>query len=211
MKLRILKVISKPKAAIGVSLLDVISNALASIILLFFVFAALRGQPKPPDRVLGILIIDYKINSVVDTPAISIYVRAPSLIQKDGQPLELFDTSIEEELPTVGLDTIKGVWENAIILTTPGQETKTRRLVYMNPQEGTWFAGMIFTDHSRYTSNDYLTKHKGNSFEMKAYFVNPEGTKMVQLKDINSGKISEIEFPTQKAEMDSFRISNYNF
>lgn len=210
MKLRILKVISKPKAAIGVSLLDVISNALASIILLFFVFAALRGQPKPPDRVLGILIIDYKINSEIDTPAISIYIKAPSSDNK-RERIEAFDSEIEDKLETKAVDTIQGVWDNAIILTTPGQEAKTRRLVYMNPQEGTWYAGMIFTDHSRYTSKDYLTKYKVNSFEMKAYFVNPEGTKMIQLKDIKSGEISEIEFPSQKAEMDSFRISNYNF
>lgn len=205
MKLRISKVLSKPKAAIGVSLLDVISNALASIILLFFVFAALRGQPLPPERVLGILIIDYKINSV-DTPFIKIYLKAPLEV---GQPPVFLDDSLIETLETENVDTITGVWKNAIVLTTPGKESTTRRVVYMNPFKGTWYAGMIFSDHSKYTDKDYLTRYRNNSFEMKAYFVNEKGTKVIKLEDVIK-KIPQVEFPTQKAEMDSFIISNYN-
>ena len=206
MKLRILKVIGKPKAAIGISLLDVISNALASIILLFFVFAALRGQPLPPERVLGILIIDYKINTV-DTPYIKIFVKAPL---QTREPPVFLDDSLIETLETEKVDTIAGVWKNAIVLTTPGKETTTRRVVYMNPFEGYWYAGMIFSDHSKYTGKEYLTKFSNNSFEMKAYFVNEKGVKVIKLEDVVK-KIPHVEFPTQKAEMDSFKISNYNF
>ncbi len=209
MKLRILKILSKPKDAIGVSLLDVISNALASIILLFFVFSALRGQPLPPERVLGILIIDYKFSPVIDTTAISIYVNAPSLEQK-GERILAFDSEMESRLTTISVDTIPGVWNNAIILTTHGVETKTRRLVYMNPPEGMWQTGIVFADHSRYTSKNYSVKYLLNNVKIKAYFINPnEVTKVINLNDFRQDSI--LQFPTQKFEMGSFRITNYNF
>lgn len=210
MKLRILKVLSKPKAAIGVSLLDVISNALASIILLFFVFAALRGQPLPPERVLGILIIDYKFNSVIDTPLISIYVNAPSP-QEKGVRIDAFDSELESKLPTGTIDSIPGIWESAIVLTTPGKEKTTRRFVFMNPTKGLWTAGAIFADHSKYTRTEYLS-NKSNSFEMKAYFINPDkGTKRIILNDTTYNHFPIIEYPTQRVEMDSFYVADYNF
>ena len=113
-------------------------------------------------------------------------------------------------MDTEKVDTIAGVWKNAIVLSTPGKETTTRRVVYMNPYEGFWSAGIIFSDHSKYTQDDYYAKYRSNSFEMKAYFVNEKGTKVIKLEDVIK-KVPQVEFPTQKAEMDSFRISNYNF
>ena len=51
----------KPSSAVGLSMLDLISNAVAAIFILFILLSAIRLPPIPPERLEGQLIIRYEV------------------------------------------------------------------------------------------------------------------------------------------------------
>ncbi|MCW5924001.1 MAG: hypothetical protein KIS77_16885 [Saprospiraceae bacterium] len=196
MKIRIAKFLLKPKAAIGVSLLDVISNALASIILIFFILVAIRAQPPSPERMLGILVVDYEIQTT-ERPDIQIFLKKPA----QGVGNYLFNDGIEA-LKTGEVDSIPGIWAHAVVMSVPGKENYIRRIMYMNPEkEGEWTAGIIFSDHTRYTYNDYKPFA---TLKIRAHFVQRDNLPRLET---NVDSIT-VRFPTQRCEV-KFKLPEY--
>lgn len=54
----------KPASAIGLSMLDLISNAVAAVFILFILLSAIRLPPIPPERLEGQLIMRYTLRNV---------------------------------------------------------------------------------------------------------------------------------------------------
>ncbi len=200
MKNKLAKFLIKPKSPIGLSLLDVISNALASIILLFFVMVAIRSQPPPPERQVGMLMVDFIINTPSDSPTVVIYLKSP----ETNSPY-LFDDQIQEQLPTPPeIDSIKGIWDQAVVLTSLDNANKFRRIFYMNPEKGEqnkWHAGIIYSDHTRFTYKDFKTPA---TVQIKGYFIS-KGT-MTLDTFIHS---AQVLYPTQKFEVE-FSVPDYS-
>lgn len=193
MKLRLTKLLLlKPKSAIGVSMLDVISNALASVILLFFVLIALRAMPPSPERVLGILVVDYEISwPHADTraPEIEVFLRRP----KDGAITydRTFGPDIASEFKSGRVDTIDGIWDEAQVLQVRGSDRATgrdyvrKRIFYMNPESPgdekspcEWEVGVIYVDDENFMDKNFPFLDSAE-LRLKAWFVPGAGSSVL--------------------------------
>lgn len=199
MKLRISRFLKVGKTPIGLSMLDVVSNALASIILLFFVMVAIRSQPPVPERMVGIFMMDYEIQVPESTPEISVFLERP------GRE-KIFDSEVAIELLTHDIDSIPGIWGHAVVLAKPGKEDTHRRIFYMNPeyQEGEdkeWRAGIIYSDHNKLTEKPFKP---GATLTTKAFFISRNSSFV--LDTLKSKK--QVLFPTQFSRT-SFELPSY--
>ena len=205
MRIRFTKfLLLKPKSPIGVSLLDVISNALASIILLFFILVGLRAVPPPPERMLGMLIVDYEIVGGKH-PEIEVYVDPPDSTAGPGdeQP-HRFGKSIEG-LATEQVQNVPGIWPYAKVLydaDSPDGKERRRRFVYMNPQKyGSWKVGVIYADNADLLEERF-DRSKQDTLRIKAWFIQDKGA----LSAIDT--VLPVGFPTEHFEI-AFRIPKY--
>lgn len=176
-------------------MLDVVSNALASIILLFFVMVAIRSQPPVPERVVSIFMIDYELQTPVPTPEISVYLQRPG-------KRAVFEKQVADEILTHDIDSIPGIWGHAVVLAKPGQQSTHRRIFYMNPEsEGIWHAGIIYADHDKLTEKSFQPDAK---MIMKAYFITNNSPKLDTLRNVR-----QVQFPTQLGGIE-FELPKYD-
>ncbi|MEK7256492.1 MAG: hypothetical protein AAB316_17180 [Bacteroidota bacterium] len=182
MKLRIARFLKVVKNPIGLSMLDVVSNALASILLLFFVMIAIRSQPPVPERQVGILMVDYELQTAEPEAEIEVFLQRP-------EKSPSFEREVAEDLKTQDINSIPGIWGHAVVLAKPGREKTHRRIFYMNPEkDGEWRSGIIYADHSKLTERSF---QPGASLTLRAYFIS--GSPKLGTWE----KKSQVNFPTQ--------------
>ena len=203
MKLRITKFLKVAKTPIGLSMLDVVSNALASIILLFFVMVAIRSQPPVPERMVGIFMIDYELQAPESTPEISVFLERPG---RD----KVFENAVANEFLTHDIDSIPGVWGHAVVLATPGKENTHRRIFYMNPeyQEGEdkeWKAGIIYTDHDKLVEKTF---QPGATLTLKAFFISKNSSFVLDTLKSKKQVLYPTQFSRTSFELPMYQIPN---
>ncbi|MBK6629411.1 MAG: hypothetical protein IPJ87_01545 [Flavobacteriales bacterium] len=211
MKARIDSFISrKSRTAIGLSMLDVISNALASIILLFFVLVALRALPPPPERVMGVLIVDYEVtwDAMAENdirkrqPEIEIGLRGPDF--RDVQPQPRFGSAVESTVGDHAFDTgeakrISGVWPTAKVLQSAEPGRVLKRVFYLNPEcpsgqnPCTWEASMVYVDDTAFYDLGF-DKLPDATMRIQAWFVKPAQGELLKRADTT---VCPTRFPTE--------------
>lgn len=175
----------RPRSAIGVSMLDLISNALAATLILFFVLSILKLPPIPPTRVIGTLVVRCSIHADINpTKAdIEVWLRPPSGV--DNPPLERkIGANIAEfnDDPRVfglyGLHYEKvyeGIYgknlpPEVMVYAPPDSHTNVRIVIVRDPNEGEGMAGLLYVDHQELTLKIQKAKAR-----IEAWFIKDDG------------------------------------
>ena len=173
----------KKPSAIGLAMLDLISNSLAAVIILFIIISSLRIPSIPPERIKGTFFVRYELipDHHSEEAQSRIWVSPPSHpeIQKDRY--------FEEEV--LGMNTDWGIFgqfsdcsgkanrsrESKQFITpcamtsSPVDSTNVHYLVIRDPVKGTWKTGIFYREHHIMTSAKQPGKAKIN-----AWFVGAE-------------------------------------
>jgi len=151
--------------AIGLSMLDVISNALSATLILFVLVAGLQLRKPPITRAMGILytLLDFVPDQPRGCTVPGLYMQYPDgSFNLDAEIIDL-DRDYEQLTPSSSrLPPRCMVYEYV--------ENKFRRMiVMMNPVTGTYNPRVYHIDH-----DNYLQKPEGGKLFLKAFFVQEE-------------------------------------
>lgn len=202
----------KPRSAIGMSMLDLISNALAATLILFFVLSVLRLPPIPPTRILGTLVVRCAVysNNQPERGEVEIMLQPPAY---QGQKIESqYGIDIDhfnKDQRVFGLyglryekiyDSVKAAsMPDPAMVYSPVDSPFVKIAIIRDPVEGIWTARLIYVDHELSTKSMQSTRAV-----IEAWFVKDRlKTKIVQ-KDSTLFVVPSVNFPI-KLEMPKWR------
>jgi hypothetical protein len=162
----------KRPQSIGLSMLDLISNSLASVIILFIILSSLRTPQVPPETFLGTVFIRYEANFVGhqkpdSLPKIALWIKpnthngiyndllrdengAPSFIWNQ-QMVGLNNTIIEyQNSDTASDELVHADPDLKIVRAAIYSRVDSSNICYLilrNPPAGTYENGLLFTDN----------------------------------------------------------------
>ncbi|MBV6504654.1 MAG: hypothetical protein ILNGONEN_00204 [Syntrophorhabdaceae bacterium] len=193
----------KPRSAIGMSMLDLISNALAATLILFFVLSVLRLPPIPPTRILGILYIrvaTYAENQP-ERGRVELMLQSPAYQGQKIEPQYGIDIERFNKDPRVfglyGLrydkiyDSVKAAsMPDPAMIYSPVDSPFVKIAIIRDPVEGVWTARLIYVDHELSTKSMQPTRAV-----IEVWFVKDKvKTKIVQ-KDSTLFVVPSVNFP----------------
>lgn len=176
---------------IGLSMLDVISNALVATFILFILVSALQLQKQPIERVMGMFYIEmnFKPDVKLGMELPGIYLKSPNSNPSFNSDIDDSDRlyeKIKEGTPV--LPPHQMVYED---VNNPFK----RIIVVMNPIAGVYKAGAFHVNH-----NEYAEKPIGGQLESKVYFITePSGDDENPVKLTTKPRIDKLKFTTQQA------------
>lgn len=184
---------------IGLSMLDVISNALVATFILFILVSALQLQKPPIERIMGMFYVEMifrpDISEGMEQP--SIYLLAPNsryVFDADMNDSTRIYEKVKEETPV--LPPHQMVYED---VNNPFR----RIVVVMNPIAGQYEVGAFHVDHSRYSE-----KSTGGVLESRVYFITqPSGDNENPIKLITQPHKDTLNFTTNSSNT-SFKIES---
>lgn len=146
----------RAKASIGLSMLDVISNALAGTMCLFFALSAIQAVPPESPRLVGKLVVVVRL--VPSVPGISplvLFLRAPKTVDPNPTYFKtLYDADIL--LLNHDYDTITD-YQTEHFLPVNVYRSPDNPLEYefhiTNPRMGEYEFGVIYTDHAQFCNS----------------------------------------------------------
>jgi hypothetical protein len=175
----------KPQSAIGLSMLDLISNALGAVIILFMILSSVRAPQIPPERIKGTLFIKYEI---IDNPHIKdieplIWVQIPPHSGNPPAPggaesrfygADIFRMNKENfafgAFPDCGCkdDKTKRIKNNltpCIVTYSPIDSPNIQYLIIRDPikakdTERDWETGMMYREHNQIVEGVQMGKAK---------------------------------------------------
>lgn len=168
----------------GTSLLDVISNALVSVLILFFVLSAMRSRPPFPLRLYGTLIIEYGIET---KPLASLQYYAKC--NCEGKGAYTYWNKDIQNISTPPEDSLQGIWDHAVVLSNGSEHF--RRVYINNPVAGEWRFGIVYEQHHLYTREDFP---RPASLWIKVYFKQGGVQKPILLE--TEKYLQHVELPT---------------
>jgi hypothetical protein len=140
------------KSSIGISMLDVISNALAGTMCLFFALSAIQAVPPEAPRIIGKLVVTLRLeplNHGVSLPAL--FLKAP----KTQNPDSWFPTLYESDMLRINFDydTITDYRTDNFLpfnVYRNPNDSLQYEFHFTNPRQGEYEFGAIYTDHARF-------------------------------------------------------------
>ncbi|MEL6633263.1 MAG: hypothetical protein AAFQ83_17485 [Bacteroidota bacterium] len=173
---------AKQPSAIGLSMLDLISNSLAAVIILFIIISSLKVPVIPPERIKGTLFIRYELRPDVnyDMAESKIWVEPPRnhALQKNRYwEEEIFkmnaDVGVFGLFSDCGGDQTKRVSKNFVtpcaMAYSHEDSTNVHYLVIRDPVKGIWQTGLLYRDHVRYPKEEVRAE-----INIHAWFVGTE-------------------------------------
>lgn len=197
----------RSRSAFGVSMLDLITNALAAAFILFMVFSYMQSQPIPPERVLGTLTVRITFEYSPEIAEFALWVKSP--YSSDGKRkfnkeiLDLnydelaFGKSILEYIGNLKLSEA-ALQPSYISVYTPPDSQNIRTIVVRDPHEGEWEVGVLYVAHENLEQKEqpaYAT--------IQAWFLEKRGKRSPVSKSDEKAKL--LKAPTQfhlKAKID---------
>lgn len=185
------------KASIGLSMLDVISNALAGTMCLFFALSAIQAVPPEAPRVIGKLIVTVRLEP--DMPGVSppaLFIKAPKTLNPDSW----FPTLYESEMLRINFnyDTVTD-YRTDNFLPVNVYRNPNDSLEYefhlTNPRQGEYEFGAMYTDHTRFSCDAQPVR-----FHFQAHFHKTDTGQNLSTDD----KTMVLKYPTETC---SFLIS----
>ncbi|MCG3158229.1 MAG: hypothetical protein DKINENOH_04870 [bacterium] len=189
----------RPKSAVGVSMLDLISNALAATLILFFVLSILKQPPIPPEYVLGTLVVRCSLRPIGspkfnsgDTAKVEVWLHSQEL--NTGRKFgEVGIASLED---IAGMN-IRAFLDSLTIADLPAlaalyTASPNEKIIIMRyPPKGNWFAGLLYVSHDKLEFNQQ--KAIGH---IEVWFVKPKPEQSERDIDILA-KDSRLIAPTE--------------
>lgn len=140
----------KPSSAVGLSMLDLISNAVAAIFILFILLSAIRLPPIPPERLEGQLIIRYEV--------IGAKLQGPQKGKMRFRIVEPENKNMPaEKLAPSWHPKIKGDEEldfESMIPYSPSDSQQVYYLVCDTPRVGEWTTTLQYSTHELFLENE---------------------------------------------------------
>ncbi|MCG8330168.1 MAG: hypothetical protein MI974_20890 [Chitinophagales bacterium] len=167
-------------AAIGLSMLDLISNSLAAMIILFIIISSLRLPSIPPERVEGVLVIRYEMNPMMNNHlAESDFWLSHDAITEGKRFYYHHEGEITMLNNNTQLFATCGGWKNngrendwtgpCIYDYTDPDNPNIHYVVVKNPPKGRWKTGLIDANH-----DEYIHAPQPAKSIVKAWFVGKE-------------------------------------
>lgn len=157
------------KVSIGLSILDLISNALAGTLCLFFALSAIQAVPPESPRILGKLIIIIRVDPLA--PGVSrviIFLKAPK--SKSDNSTTYFPTLYDDDILRLNVDHDKITdYRTEHFLPVNVYRNPDNPLEFevhiTNPRAGEYEVGAIYTDHAQFGCNAQpITVHLDSHF-----------------------------------------------
>lgn len=139
------------KASIGISMLDIISNALAGTMCLFFALSAIQAVPPEAPRIIGKLIVAVRLEPI--SPGVS----PPALFMKAPKDQTFwFPTFYESDMLRINFDydTIADYQTDNFLpfnVYRNPNDSLQYEFHFTNPRQGKYEFGAIYTDHARFS------------------------------------------------------------
>lgn len=178
------------KVSIGLSMLDVISNALAGTMCLFFALSAIQSVPPESPRILGKLVFTVLLEPSV--PGVSLpvlFLKAPKSVNPNTYFPTLYDGDILRL--NIDYDTITD-YRTDHFLPVNVYRNPDNPLEYevhiTNPRQGEYEFGAIYTDHAQFGCDPLPV-----TFHFEAHFHKTDTD-----QNLSTGKKSVVlRYPTQ--------------
>jgi hypothetical protein len=184
--------------AISISMLDVISNALAATLILFFTTAALQVQAPLPPQVLGQLVVDVEFVPRQSGAELPILILNPPNGAK-----RLTDEGINNpsqwhprNVPKI----IDGLPPRSALYEDPANPLH-RTIVIYDPLEGEWNLQVLYTNHALYEQEAI-----GATARVRVWFESSGNGIRVQAQK----EVSLLRFTTQRQPF-SFTVKALEF
>jgi len=143
---------NRPRVSLigGIAMLDVISNALLAMVVLFFEMITIQEKPAPLPTTEGMLIVTVKLILLEGIPADAtavIFLRPPQM-SKIGIR---FDEDIRKlegvrNIHSKNIADITAKFPAIIVGAYPGQNNQ-KTFSIRNPVKGKWEVGVLYADH----------------------------------------------------------------
>lgn len=175
----------KPASAIGLSMLDLISNALAAVIILFIILSALRIPSIPPERVKGTLQVRLEMipkNNNTKSESL-IWVEPPTVKTDKFSPVsnskrwfgaEIFGLNNHVDyygpnytcLPENYKGEKESIYVPCISTYVDAENPNVHHLTIREPIEGKWKIGLLYVEHSELMKVEQPAKVKAEYWLM---------------------------------------------
>lgn len=194
----------KKKSAIGLAMLDLISNSLAAVIILFIIISSLRLPSIPPERVKGTLYIKYSLsgNRNLQNAESKIWLKPPDATKRFWDE-DIFNINSDVRIFGQFMDCKgregsmgkinagrKGYLTPCAMVYSPVDDHNTHYLVIRDPIKSPvnkdWKTGIFYQDHSEYEDETqfveanieayFIGKEDKADFKDKAKIIGPTGT-----------------------------------
>lgn len=170
----------KQPSAIGLSMLDLISNSLAAVIILFIIISSLRIPFIPPERVKGTLFIRYELIAKIqpDSAQSEIWLNPPTIHNRRERFWEGNISLVNQKYFGVfpdcgGIGKKPRNHKNYIMpcamVYSPVDSANVHYLIIRQPIKGEWKTGILYKDHLTITEGVREAKAK-----IDAWFVGKE-------------------------------------
>ncbi|MEM7104880.1 MAG: hypothetical protein AAF502_17220 [Bacteroidota bacterium] len=172
-------------------MLDIISNAMAGIAVLFFLHVALQLQTPPPTPVRGRAVFEIELKVTPGAYEPSVFL----LYKNEKRPVDDYlaygggyDGDLEIDKAETSFefteDTASMIgFERLLVRDTDNPLKWTVHL--MDPLEGTYSIGMIYVDHEKFYREPTPAKIK-----LESYFEFSEGDEVYQSKEVTRDVMS---------------------
>lgn len=186
----------KGPSAIGLSMLDLISNSLASVIILFIIISSLRKPSIPPERIKGTLLVRFELlpqQNLVYSESI-VWVEPPNIsqgdkhkffgneifmINKDDAVFGLCQDCKEKKFPS----NMEQFITPCIAVYSPLDSNNVHYIVIRDPprngqEEVDWKMGILYVDH-----DEYDVRQQPATATIQAWFIDNVNQDIHLLKD----------------------------
>jgi len=174
---------------IGMSMLDLISNSLAAMIILFIIISSLRLPMIPPERIKGTLFVRYTLernSRPLEDAASQIWVTPPGVPEKYWGDEILLLNHLDEAYGlftdcaevNAKINTKNTVLPLCILVYSPADSANVHYLVIRDPLRGEWRTGLLYVDHDQLGAD-----RQEATFTLQAWFVSATGDGVTPLQD----------------------------
>lgn len=166
-------------------MLDLISNSLAAVIILFIIISSMRKPFIPPERIKETLVIRYELKNSNEKSETQIWVE-PSTVDVDSGRIRFYglnnptidDMNVNDKVFGRYLDCRLSI-DNSVrertfttpcaMVYSPIDSNYVHYLIVRGPTEGSWRTGLLYRDHSQYEQRE-----QPGSIEIRAWLMSEE-------------------------------------
>ena len=142
----------RPKTAIGIAMMDLVSNALAASLILFLVMSLMDDPPIPLPQVSGTLVISSTLDPRHGSPAdnMHIWLQEPNMkLEKFGEEILEIGTLLDQQADSSCSALAQGNWPPRVLSYVLPDKPSAQAIIVHCPTEGAWETGLVYASHRR--------------------------------------------------------------